>query len=79
MNRNVSIIIVILVLVVVAGYLVWIRSKYQPPVSPNVEQAVQVTPTSSFIPSASASATPVTKEATGSTKQKTSTPSSTSK
>lgn len=30
MNRNVSIVIAILVLVVIAGYLVWLRSRVQP-------------------------------------------------
>lgn len=77
MNRNVSIVVVILVLVVIAGYLVWLRSKYEPPATPSLEQEVQVTSTPSAIPSASVSATPVAKEATGSVKQKTSTSSST--
>lgn len=77
-NRNVSIVVVILVLVVIAGYLVWLRSKYQAPVSPaaNVEEQMVVSPT----PSASASAkmaTPSGKEATGSMKEKTSTVSPT--
>ena len=74
MNRNVSIIVIILVIVVIAGYLVWLRSKYQPPVSPKMEEQIIVTtPTQS----ASVSATPASKEATGSMKQKTSTSSST--
>ena len=34
MNRNIAIVIIILVLVVLAGYLVWIRSKLAPVVSP---------------------------------------------
>lgn len=77
-NRNVSIVTVILVLVVIAGYLVWLRSRVQNSVSPaiNVEQ-VQ-TPT----PSASASAqlaTPSGKEATGSMKEKAATSTSTKK
>ncbi len=76
MNRNVSIVVVILVLVVIAGYLVWLRSKITPVASPQLEQQVQVTPTPTAV--ASPSATPG-KEATGSVKQKTSTPSSTGK
>ncbi len=75
MNRNVSIIVVILVLVVIAGYLIWLRSRVTPVVSPKEEQQVQVTPTPAPTLVASPSATPG-KEATGSVKQKTSTPSS---
>lgn len=66
MNRNVSIVVVILVLVVIAGYLVWLRSKYQPQVTPQIPTGqVIAEPT----PSAAASAeeaTPPGKEATGS-------------
>lgn len=71
MNRNITIVVIILVLVVIAGYLIWLRSKVQAPVSPRVEEEVQVTPTPSPIVSATPSASP--KEATGSVKQKTST------
>ena len=62
----------------IAGYLVWLRSKYQTPVSPKSEietQEIVTTPS----PTASALATPATssaKEATGSMKEKTSTSSS---
>jgi cytoskeletal protein RodZ len=73
MNRNVSIVVILLVLAVIAGYLVWIRSRYQQPVSPRVEEEIQVIATASPIPTASASATPGGKEATGSVKQKTGT------
>lgn len=73
MNRNVSIVMVILVLVVIAGYLVWLRSKVTPVISPQVEQQAQVTPTPTPTAVASPSATPG-KEATGSVKQKTATP-----
>ena len=66
----------ILVLVVIAGYLVWLRSRYQSPVSPKVEEQVQVTPQASPAVVASPTATPGGKEATGSVKQKTSTSSS---
>lgn len=62
-------------LVVIAGYLVWLRSKYQPTVSPAVETEVTTTPS----PAASVpeeASTPSAKEATGSMKEKTSTGSS---
>lgn len=78
LNRNVTIVVVILVLVVMAGYLVWLRSRYQPPVSPQVEQVIQTTPTASPVKEASPSASPM-KEATGSMKQQTSTPSTTTR
>lgn len=71
MNRNVSIVVVILVLVVIAGYLIWLRSKVQPVVSPSVEEEVQITGASPS-PTATASATPGINEATGSTKSATS-------
>lgn len=76
MNRNVAIVIVILVVVVIAGYLVWIRSRYQQPLVPNTEKASQVSPSpvESASPTSSPSASP--KQASGSAKQKTSTPSS---
>ena len=75
MNRNVTIVVIILVLVVIAGYLIWIRSKYQPPVSPKIEEQVQVVQPQSATPSA----TPVAKEATGSMQEKGATTSSTKK
>ncbi|MBI2020493.1 hypothetical protein HYS94_03650 [Candidatus Daviesbacteria bacterium] len=78
LNRNVTIVVIILVLVVIAGYLVWLRSKYQPPVSPVVEETVTVSPIPTPTEIATPSASP-TEEATGSMKQKTSTPSSTSR
>lgn len=74
MNRNVSIVVVILVMVVIAGYLVWLRSKYQPQVSPGITE-VEVTPSPSVVESASPSATPLAKEATGSVKQNSATSS----
>lgn len=77
MNKNVAIVIVILVLVVIAGYLVWLRSRFQQPVSPKPPEEVTVTPTPSPTPQATPSATPAAKEATGPARQKTSTPSST--
>ncbi|MBI3109540.1 hypothetical protein HYZ06_00685 [Candidatus Daviesbacteria bacterium] len=79
LNRNVAIVTAILVLVVIAGYLVWLRSRYQPPVSPQAGGEVQVTPSPEPSVSASPSATPAGKEATGSVKQKTSTPGGTAR
>lgn len=79
MNRNVTIVVMILVLVVIAGYLVWLRSRYQPPVSPKVEEQVQVIPQTSPAVAASPTATTGAKEATPATKEKTSTPGATSR
>lgn len=66
MHRNITIVVILLVLVVIVGYLVWIRSKVVP-VGPKVEEQIQATvaptPTSTPIPSASASATPSAKQA----------------
>lgn len=75
MNRNVSIVVIILILVVIAGYLIWLRSKVTPSVSPQAEQ-VQVTPVAGATASATPSATPG-QEATGSTRQRTATPGAT--
>lgn len=72
MNRNVSIVVVILVLVVIAGYLVWLRSKVTSPVTPRVEQEVEVTATPEATIVASPSATPK-EEATGPARQRTTT------
>ncbi|MDD5415397.1 MAG: hypothetical protein PHE48_00115 [Candidatus Daviesbacteria bacterium] len=77
MNRNTSIVIVILVLVVIAGYLVWLRSKTTSIVSPQVNQQEEVTPVPTPSTVASPSATPKAEEATGSTKAKSATSSST--
>lgn len=75
LNRNVAIVTIILVVVVIAGYLVWLRSRYQAPVSPvPVQEEIQATPTSTPQEIASPSAAPGLKEATPATKQKTSTP-----
>lgn len=66
MNRNVTIVVVILVLVVIAGYLVWLRSKIQLPISPVLQQEVEVNPT----------VAPAMEDASPSAKEKVSTPSS---
>lgn len=79
MNRNVTIVIIILALVVIAGYLVWLRSKVQAPVSPQVTEEVEVVSSPTPEVSASPSATPGAKEATPATKQKTSTPGGTAR
>lgn len=77
-NRNISIVVVLLVLVVIAGYLVWLRNRVQPTVTPQIEEQVVITPTVVPTMAASPSASPG-KEATGSIKQKTSTSSSVKK
>ena len=57
MNRNITILVVILVVIVISGYLLWLRSGFQP----SVEQPtviVQETPIPSPVPTvASPSAT----------------------
>ncbi len=57
MSRNVTIVVIILILVVIAGYLVWLRGQYQPPVAPSV-QVVEPSPVISPSPEATESATP---------------------
>lgn len=59
-------------MVVIAGYLVWLRSKVQAPVSPQITE-VEVSP------SPEVEASPGAKEATPATKQKTSTPGGTAR
>lgn len=66
LNRNVTIVVVILALVVIAGYLVWLRSKIQPPVSPALQQEVEVNPT----------VAPAMEDVSPSAQEKVSTPSS---
>lgn len=73
MNRNVSIVIAVLVLVVIAGYLVWVRSRVSSTVSPSLAEQVQITPSAQPTLIASASAVPGVKEATGSVKAKSAT------
>lgn len=79
MNRNISIVVVLLVLVVIAGYLIWLRSKFQQTIATPRQQQVQVvaTPVPVATLAASPSATPAIKEATSSAKQKTATPAGT--
>lgn len=85
MNRNITIVVIILVLVVIAGYLIWLRSRYQQSISlqasPEITATVAPTPISTPVVTASPSALPAGrqaapggKEATGSVKQKTATP-----
>lgn len=81
MNRNVTIVIVILILVVIAGYLVWLRSRYQPPISPQPVSSPEITATPAASPTqeATPTATPGAKEATPTTKLKDSTPGATTR
>lgn len=73
MNKNVAIVVVILVLVVVAGYLIWLRSRTSVPVvpQPSPEEAT-VEPTATPEQTATPSASPKGREATGSMRQATS-------
>lgn len=71
MSRNVSIVVILLVLVVIAGYLIWLRSRVQSSVSPQIEEQVQVTPEPTLTASPSAV---LEEEATGSVQQRTATP-----
>lgn len=79
MNRNVTIVVIILVLVVIAGYLIWLRSKVQAPIAPQALPEVTASPSPSPLQSATPSASPSSKEATGSMKQKTSTSGATNR
>lgn len=75
MNRNVTIVVIILVLAVMAAYLVWLRGQYQEQFTPLPPQLEQTPP-----PSASPEATSSTTEkieSSPSAKPKTATPSST--
>lgn len=61
---------------VIAGYLVWIRSKYQPPIFPGGAEQVIVTPTASPAEEPATPSVGEDEEATGSMKQETATSSS---
>lgn len=80
MHRNITIVVIILILVVIAGYLVWLRSRFQPPTLTGLVEApevsIEASPTSLPVQSATPSATLSIKEATTSMKQKTATASS---
>jgi len=60
LSRNITIVIIILILVVLAGYLVWIRSKLAPVATPQVQITPTIIPTLTLapLPTASPSATP---------------------
>lgn len=79
MNRNISIIVTLLVLVVIVGYLIWLRSRIVPPVPVQPEDQVQIVPTAIPTIIASASATPSGKEATKGAQQKSASPGATKK
>lgn len=62
MSRNVTIVVIILILVVIAGYLVWLRGQYQPPQAPSVQVQEPIpSPKVSPSPEATKSATPAAK------------------
>lgn len=61
MSRNVTIVVIILIVVLLAGYLVWLRGRYSPLDQGGlntVEVTPTPTPTPQATPTASASATP---------------------
>lgn len=72
MNRNVAIVVALLVVVVIIGYLVWLQDRDSSPFSSQVEEQTQVMSTVA-VPTiqASSSAVPVSKEATNATQVKT--------
>ncbi len=79
MHRNVTIVVIILIFVVIAAYLIWLRSRFEQPAvveSNSTSQAVIITPSPIASQSASPSATPISKQATSSAKPKTASPSS---
>lgn len=72
LSRNVTIVVIILILVLLAGYLVWIRSRFTPPTAPQMETVVSspspmvsLSPSPTASGSATPSATPKQKSATG--------------
>lgn len=82
MHRNVTVVIIILILVVIAGYLVWLRSRFEQSVPQEVNvQTEIITPTPSplVMETASPSATPITKQASPSAKPKSATSSAAKK
>lgn len=59
LSKNVTIVVIVLILVVIAGYLVWLRGQYQPPAAPRVETPPpSPSPTVTPGPEATKAATP---------------------
>lgn len=74
-----TIVVVILVLVVVAAYLVWLRSKVQQPVSPKLDTQQEVVITTTPEATSETDQATQSEEATGSMKEKSSTSSPSSR
>lgn len=77
MNRNVTIVVILLIFAVIAAYLVWLRGQFQQQMSAVSTEQVQTSPSPVMTPTPVA--TTSAKEATASVKPKTATPSSTRK
>lgn len=77
MNRNVTIVVILLIFAVIAAYLVWLRGQFQQQMSVATTQEVQVSssPVMTPVPESTTSA----KEATASAKPKAATSSSVKK
>lgn len=64
LNRNITIVVIILIIVLLAGYLVWLRGRYLTPENSATQTVENVTPAPTIVAtiqptaSASASATP---------------------
>ncbi len=79
MNRNVTIVVILLIFAVIAAYLVWLRGQFQQQMSATTQptEMTQTPPTSAMTPSPDATAS--AKDATAAAKPKTATPSSNKK
>lgn len=79
MNRNVVIVVIILIVVVILGYFVWLRNKYQPPVSPEPTKVENIPMPENPKQNIQFESTQTAEEATGTPKQKTASPSASPK
>lgn len=71
MNKNATIVVIILILVIIAGYFVWLSNEYQPPQAARTSQTETVMestdpPFPTVVPDATLSATPQQSTASGS-------------
>lgn len=79
MNRNVTIVVILLIFAVIAAYLVWLRGQFQQQMSVTDTPVATMEPTVAPTPSPTPEATTSAKVSTSSAKPKTATPSSTRK